>query len=97
MAKKTQTLKSAPQPVAGRIVILPEKVDEVTPGGIVLPEQATDRPQAGIVVAVDPKRTAEKTHVQINDRVLYSPYAQIVKVDGEEFVILPEQDILAIL
>jgi chaperonin GroES len=98
MAKKTTaTPKPAPRPVAGRVVIVAEKVDEVTPGGIVLPEQASDRPQTGVVVAVDPKRTAEKTHVQVNDRVLYSPYASVVKVDGEEFVIMPETDILAVL
>jgi chaperonin GroES len=98
MAKKKQEeLVAVPQPVAGRVVILPAKREDVSEGGIVLPASATDAPQTGNVVAVDAQRTAEETHVKLGDIVLYSPYAQTFKVNGTEFVIMPEKDILAIL
>lgn len=97
MAKKVEKVTPAPTPVAGRVVILPETREPLSPGGIVLPDCASDAPQTGIVLAVDPKREDKDTYVRVNDRVLYSPYAQVVKVDGAELVILPERDILAIL
>lgn len=97
MAKKAEKLSPAPRPVSGRVVIVAETREALSPGGIVLPDSASEIPQTGVVVAVDTKRKVEDTYVQVNDRVLYSPYAQTVKVDGNEFVIMFERDILAIL
>jgi len=95
MAKKVVKIGPAPKPVAGRVVIIPEQTEAISEGGIMLPN--AELPQTGVVVAVDDKRTSENIHVRVNDRVLYSPYAQTVTVDGATFVILPEVDILAIL
>ena len=90
------------QPLADRLVIKPIEREEVTKGGIVLPDTAKEKPQEGKVVAVGPGRKSEDgklipMDVKVGDIVVYSKYGGIdYKLDDEDVLILRESDILAI-
>ena len=89
------------QPLGDRIVVRPIKQEEVTKGGIILPDTAKERPQEGEVIAVgsgkltdDGKRLAME--VKKGDKVMYAKYAGTeFKHDNEELLILRESDVLA--
>lgn len=89
------------QPLADRLVVKPIEREEVTKGGIVLPDTARERPQDGEVIAVGPGRLSDdgkriEMEVKVGDRVVYAKYGGTeVKVEDEEYVILRESDILA--
>jgi chaperonin GroES len=89
------------KPLADRVVIKPIVKDEVTKGGIVLPDTAKEKPQEGEIVAVGPGKLGEdgkriEMEVKKGDRVIYAKYAGLEwKHDGEEYLILRESDILA--
>ncbi len=89
------------QPMADRIVVKPIEKEEVTRGGIYLPDTAKEKPQEGEVVAVGPgKKTDDgkliKVDVAVGDVVIYAKYGGTeVKLDDEEYIILRESDILA--
>ncbi|MBI4282160.1 MAG: co-chaperone GroES [Chloroflexi bacterium] len=89
------------QPFGDRVVIKPIEREEVSPGGILLPDTAKEKPQEGKVVAVGPGRTAEDgKHIamesKVGDLVVYSKYAgSEIREDGEEYLIVRESDILA--
>ncbi|ACX51332.1 MULTISPECIES: co-chaperone GroES [Ammonifex] len=91
------------RPLGDRVVVKPLPAEEVTKGGIVLPDTAKEKPQKGEVVAVGPGRLLENGQrvpidVKVGDKVLYSKYAgNEVKIDGEEYLILRESDILGVL
>jgi len=91
------------KPLADRVVIEPIEQDEVTPGGIILPETAKEKPQQGKIVAAGPGRTDEKgkrvdMEVKVGDRVLYAKYSGTeIKQDGKKLLILRESDILAVM
>jgi len=84
-----------------RVVIKPTPKEEVSKGGIVLPDTAKEKPQEGKVIAVGPGRLTEDGNriameVKKGDKVLYSKYAGTeFKLDGEELIIMREGDILA--
>ena len=88
-------------PLADRLVVRPIEKEEVTKGGIVLPDTAKEKPQEGEVLAVGPGRVSEDgkriaMDVKVGDIVVYSKYGGTeIKVDGEELIILRESDILA--
>lgn len=90
------------KPLADRVVIKPLQAEEKTKGGIVLPDTAKDKPQEGEVVAVGPGRildngTKLSPEVKVGDRVIYSKYSgSEIKIEGEEHLVVREQDILAI-
>jgi chaperonin GroES len=90
------------KPLADRVVLKPVQAEEKTKGGIVLPDTAKDKPQEGEVIAVGPGRILEngtklEPEVKVGDRVIYSKYSGTeVKIDGEEYLIVRESDILAI-
>lgn len=90
------------KPLADRVVLKPIEAEEKTKGGIVLPDTAKDKPQEGEVIAVGPGRILDNgtklaPEVKVGDRVIYSKYSGTeVKVDGEEYLIIRESDILAI-
>lgn len=88
-------------PFGDRVVIKPVEREEVSPGGILLPDTAKEKPQEGQIVAVGPGRTADDgkriaMESKVGDLVVYSKYAgSEIKEEGEEYLILRETDILA--
>ncbi len=92
------------QPLGDRIVVKALEAQEVTKGGIVLPETAKEKPQEGKVIAVGKGKVSDSGHVQalevkVGDRVLYGKYSgtEITTKDGEELLIMKEEDVLAIV
>ncbi|RMG67888.1 MAG: co-chaperone GroES [Calditrichaeota bacterium] len=91
------------KPLADRVVVKPLEEEDKTPGGIILPDTAKEKPQRGKVVAVGPGKLNEKgervkLEVKEGDVVLYGKYSGTeIKIDGEEYLILRESDILAIV
>lgn len=90
------------KPLGDRILIkVLEKVEEKTASGIVLPDTAKEKPQEGEVIAVGPGRVLDNgdrvpLEVAVGDKVIYAKYAGTeVKLDGEEYLIIAERDILA--
>ncbi len=89
------------QPLADRLVVKPSEREEVTKGGIVLPDTAKEKPQEGKVLAVGPGRLSDDgkriaMDIKVGDVVLYAKYGGAeIKVDGEELIILRESDVLA--
>ena len=91
------------KPLGDRVVVEPVEQDEVTAGGIVLPETAKEKPQQGNVVAAGPgARDEDGKHIEmdvkVGDKVLYAKYAGTeFKMDGKKLLILRESDLLAII
>ncbi|PJF31794.1 MAG: co-chaperone GroES [Candidatus Thermofonsia Clade 1 bacterium] len=91
------------RPLADRVVVEPMEGEEVTAGGILLPETAKEKPQQGKILAVGQGRRDEDgelipMEVKVDDKVLYAKYAGTeVKVDGKKLLILKESDILAVI
>ena len=89
------------EPLGDRVVIKPTAKEEVSKGGIVLPDTAQEKPQEGKIIAVGPGRLTEEgtriaMEVKKGDKVIYSKYAGTeFKIDDEELVIMREGDILA--
>ena len=89
------------QPLADRIIIRPIEREEVTKGGIVLPDTVKERPVEGEVLAVGPGKLADDgkrapMDIKVGDIVIYTKYGGTeIKVDDEELIILNESNILA--
>lgn len=89
------------EPLADRLVVKTVQKEEVTRGGLVLPDTAKEKPQEGEVLAVGPGRMTDQgtriaMDVAVGDIVIYAKYGGTeIKVDGEELMILRESDILA--
>jgi len=89
------------EPLGDRVVIKPLPKEEVSKGGIVLPDTAKEKPQEGEIIAVGPGKLSEDgkriaMEVKVGDKVIYSKYAGTeFKLDDEEVIILRESDILA--
>lgn len=87
-------------PLADRVMIKPTPKEDVSKGGIFLPDTAKEKPQEGQIVAVGPGRLTEDgkriaMEVKVGDKVLYAKYAGMeIKLDGEEFLIVRESDVL---
>lgn len=90
------------KPLADRVLIQNEEAETVTAGGIMLPGTAKEKPQIAKVLAVGPGGVVDgkevTMHVNVGDKVIYSKYAGTeIKVDGEEYMIVRQSDILAIV
>ncbi len=91
------------KPLGNRVVIEPIEQEEITAGGIVLPETAKEKPQRGIVLAAGPGDRNDKgariaLDVSEGDTVLFAKYAGTeFKLDGKKLLILRESDLLAIV
>jgi chaperonin GroES len=89
------------KPLADRVIVKPLEEKEKKRGGIIIPDTAKEKPQEGEVIAVGPGKISEtgeriKPEVKKGDRVLYGKYSGTeVTVDGHEYLILRETDILA--
>ena len=89
-------------PLGDRVVLKQLEAEETTQSGIVLPGQAQEKPQQAEVIAVGPGGVVEgkevKMEVAVGNKVIYSKYAGTeVKLDGEEYIIVKQSDILAIV
>lgn len=100
MAKtKTATVT----PLGDRVLVKRVQADEKTKGGIILPDTAKEKPREGVVVSVGNGKlmdngSRQTMSVKKNDRVLFSSYAgSEIKLDGEELLILGEDEILAVI
>jgi chaperonin GroES len=91
------------KPLGNRVVIEPVEQEEITAGGIVLPETAKEKPQKGTVLAVGPGERDENgkripLDVKEGDTVLFAKYSGTeIKLDGRKVLILRESDLLAIV
>ena len=89
-------------PLTDRVVLKQLEAEETTASGIVLPGQAQEKPQQAEVIAVGPGGVVDgkevKMEVKVGDQVIYSKYSGTeVKLDDEEYIIVKQSDILAII
>lgn len=91
------------RPLDDRVVVEPFEAEERTVGGIVLPDTAREKPQRGKVIATGPGKLLEKTgqrgkmSLKVGDRVFYGKYTGTeIDIDGTDYVILRESDVLAV-
>jgi chaperonin GroES len=91
------------KPLADRVVIKPALAEEKTKGGLILPDTAKEKPVVGEIVAVGPGKTTDQgkltpLEVKVGDKVLYGKYSGTeVTVEGDEYLIMREADIFAIV
>jgi chaperonin GroES len=92
------------KPLGDRVIVKPsESAVNKTPGGIIIPDTAKEKPQEGKIVAVGPGRTDDNgkiiaMNVKVGEKVLYSKYGgSELKYEGEEYLIMSESDILAVI
>jgi len=91
------------KPLADRVVVEPLEAEDKTSGGIYLPETAKEKPQMGKIMAVGPGKYSDtgekiKMEVKVGDKVLYGKYSgSDVTIEGKEYMIMRESDILAII
>src|SRR5579859_2391536 len=91
------------RPLGDRVLVKPLERETVTRSGIVLPDTAKEKPQEGEVLAVGPGKVLDNgkrpaLEVQVGNRILFAKYAGTeVKIDGEEYLILRESDVMGIV
>lgn len=90
------------KPLADRVLVKPDSAEETTSSGIIIPDTAKEKPQRGTVVAAGPGKVENGTKVNMSvkkgDKVLYGKYAGTeITLDGEEYMIMRESDILGII
>ncbi len=94
---------STVKPLGDRVFVKVSASEEKTAGGILLPDTAKEKPQVGEVVAVGPGKrnddgSRQEPEIKVGDKVLYSKYAGTdIKLGGEDYVLLTERDILAVV
>jgi chaperonin GroES len=95
MSKKN---KLSIQPLADRVVVKPAPAETKTASGLVIPDTAKEKPQKGTVMAVGPGKKDEPTSLKVGDAILYGKYAGTeVTVDGEDYLIMRESDVFAVI
>ena len=91
------------KPLGDRVIVKPKEPEEVTKGGIILPDTAKEKPMEGEIVAVGPGRVADdgklvKMELKTRDKVLYGKYSGTeIKINDEEYLIMRESDVYAII
>jgi chaperonin GroES len=86
------------KPLADRVLVEPLEAETKTASGIIIPDTAKEKPQKGIVVAVGPGTKDEPLTVKVGDTVLYGKYSGTeLKLEGTEYLMMRESDILAII
>jgi len=102
MASVTLSVSTV-KPLGDRVFIKVSAAEEKTAGGILLPDNAKEKPQIGEIAAIGPGKRNDEGNIQplevkVGDKVLYSKYAGTdIKLGSEEYVLLSEKDILAIV
>ncbi len=93
MAKKLSI-----KPLADRVIVKPAAAEEKTAGGIIIPDTAKEKPQRGTVIAAGPGKKDEPISVKVGDTVLYGKYSGTeISLEGEDYLIMRESDILAVI
>lgn len=86
------------KPIADRVIVKPAPADEKTKGGLIIPDTAKEKPQRGEIIAVGPGKDGNLMTVQVGDIVLYGKYSgQEINLDGQDYLIMREDDILVVL
>ena len=86
------------KPLADRVLVEPAQAEEKTAGGIIIPDTAKEKPQKGTIVAVGPGKKDEPMTVKPGDVVLYGKYSGTeITIDGNNYLIMRESDIVAII
>ena len=91
------------KPLGDRVVVEAVEQAPKSAGGVILPDTAKEKPQEGIIIAVGPGRKTDKgdlikVEVSVGDKVIYSKYSgSEIKLDGKEYLIISEKDVLAIV
>lgn len=97
-AKKASTPSVSITPLHDRVIVKADPAEKVSAGGIIIPDSATEKPQRGKVIAVGTGKKDEPMTVVVGDNVLYGKYAGTeLKLEGIEYLIMRESDILAII
>jgi chaperonin GroES len=90
------------EPLSNRVIVRPIETEEVSKGGIILPDTAKEKPQEGEIIAVGPGRVTDEgvripMEVKVGDRIIFAKYAGTeVKLNDEKLMIMSESDIMAI-
>ena len=85
-------------PLHDRVIVKPAPAEEKSAGGIIIPDTAKEKPQKGEVIAAGPGKKDEPTTVKVGDTVLYGKYSGTeIAIDGQDYLIMRESDILAIV
>jgi chaperonin GroES len=85
-------------PLHDRVIVKPAAAEEKTASGIIIPDTAKEKPQRGTVIAAGPGKKDEPVTVKTGDTVLYGKYAGTeINLEGQEYLIMRESDILAIV
>lgn len=85
-------------PLHDRVIVKPAAAEEKTAGGIIIPDTAKEKPQRGTVIAAGPGKKDEPMTVKTGDTILYGKYAGTeINIEGEDFLIMRESDILAVV
>ena len=83
--------------LAGKILVKPSEADEKTASGIIIPDSAREKPQQGTVVKVGADKKDEPMEIKVGDVVLYGKYGgQELTIDGEEYLLISQSDVLFI-
>ena len=86
------------QPLADRVLVAPAAAETTTSSGIIIPDTAKEKPQKGTVVAVGPGTKDQPVTVKVGDQVLYGKYSGTeLQHEGEDYLIMRESDLLAIV
>lgn len=103
MAKTKTSTSTKITPLGDKVLVKRADADEVTKGGIILPDTAKEKPKEGVVIAVGQGRALESGErapftVKPKDRVLFSSYAGAeIQLEGEDYLILSEDEVLAVI
>jgi chaperonin GroES len=98
LIKKINNMAVNIKPLADRVLVEAAPAEEKTTGGIIIPDTAKEKPQRGKVVAVGSGKKDEPMTVKVGDNVLYGKYAGTeINYEGNDYLIMKESDILAIL
>jgi chaperonin GroES len=96
--EKSTSTKVNVKPLADRVLIEPAPAEEKTAGGIIIPDTAKEKPQRGKVIAVGNGKKDEPMTVKVGDTVLYGKYSGTeISIDGNDYLIMRESDIYAII
>lgn len=86
------------KPLADRVLIKPMEAEQKTASGIIIPDTAKEKPQKGTIISVGPGTSDEKMEVKAGDVVLYGKYAGTeLTIDGVDYLIMKQSDILAVI